>query len=177
MSTKHTSMDIYATPGTKVVYKGTCDMQISYVGAVDPRPFLVEGQEYTIKSTQVHSDSTYVYIEEMEGRLNSCMFRDVDKILTIQDHIKGLVNFLYYSKGELWYETGTGFEFPVPIDDTGDGIFLARDRAMLFMRYIRKHLANIEAGKKECKEMSDESKEYWEVRNNQGYQEAHDLFM
>lgn len=60
------------------------------------------------------------------------------------------VNFVRYRQKELWYVTETGFEFPVPIDDTGDGIFLAQDKAMLFMRYIRKHIANIEAGKSEC---------------------------
>jgi len=35
--------------------------------------------------------------------------------------------------------------FPVPIDDTGDGTFLNEDKAMLFMRYIRKQLSAIEA--------------------------------
>jgi len=53
------------------------------------------------------------------------------------------VKFSCYKQGELWYVTETGFEFPVPIADTGDGIFLAEDKAMLFMRYIRKHLATI----------------------------------
>lgn len=57
------------------------------------------------------------------------------------------VHFIAYRQKELWYSTDCGFEFPVPIDDTGDGIFLAEDRAMLFMRYIRKHLANIELGR------------------------------
>lgn len=68
----------------------------------------------------------------------------------IKDHIGGFVHFVCYGKGELWYRTDSGLEFPVPIDDTGDGIFLAKDKAMLFMRYIRKHLANIEIGKQEC---------------------------
>ncbi len=48
------------------------------------------------------------------------------------------VQFMHYRKGELWYKTDCGFEFPVPIEDTGDGTFLSTDRAMLFMRYIRK---------------------------------------
>lgn len=51
------------------------------------------------------------------------------------------VKFLYYRKGELWYEVvGKNFVFPVPIDDTGDGTFNAEDKGMLFMRYIRKQL-------------------------------------
>lgn len=58
------------------------------------------------------------------------------------------VNFSYYRKGELWYVTSSGFEFPVPIGDTGDGTFNATDKAMLFMRYIRKHLESIEQGQK-----------------------------
>ena len=48
------------------------------------------------------------------------------------------VRFLRYSKGELWYSTEDGFEFPVPVSDTGDGSFMAEDKAMLFMRWIRK---------------------------------------
>jgi hypothetical protein len=54
-----------------------------------------------------------------------------------------LVNFVKYRKGELIYITDCGFEFPVPIEDAGDGIFLAQDRAMFFMRYIRQHVASI----------------------------------
>ena len=50
------------------------------------------------------------------------------------------VKFMFYRKGELWYTTDCGFEFPVPIEDYGDGVFLSDDRAMIFMRYIRKHL-------------------------------------
>lgn len=57
------------------------------------------------------------------------------------------VHFEFFRKGELWYKTDCGFEFPVPAEDTGDGTFLASDRAMLFMRYIRKQLENIEKGK------------------------------
>ena len=49
------------------------------------------------------------------------------------------VHFLYYKQKELWYKTDCGFEFPVPIEDAGDGTFLNEDKAILFMRYIRKH--------------------------------------
>ena len=59
------------------------------------------------------------------------------------------VKFLYYKQKELWYETEDGFKFPVPIEDTGEASFLAEDKAMLFMRYIRKHLKSIEDGKTE----------------------------
>lgn len=60
-----------------------------------------------------------------------------------------LVHFQFYRKGELWYKTDDGFQFVVPVSDTGDGVFLASDRAMLFMRYIRKQLEANEAGRKE----------------------------
>jgi hypothetical protein len=59
------------------------------------------------------------------------------------------VRFQFYQKGELWYMTECGFSFPVPIEDTGDGIFANEDKAMLFMRYIRKHLEAINKAKAE----------------------------
>ena len=59
------------------------------------------------------------------------------------------VTFKHYKLGELWYVTEDGFEFPVPIDDAGDGTFLAEDKALLFMRYIRKHMEMIAAAKQE----------------------------
>lgn len=57
--------------------------------------------------------------------------------------------FTHYKQGEMWYVTEDGFEFPVPINDTGDGVFHRQEKAMLLMRYIRKHLENIEKGKQE----------------------------
>lgn len=63
------------------------------------------------------------------------------------------VRFVRYknrdNEGELWYVTECGFEFPVPISDIGDATFLAEDKAMLFMRYIRKHLAMLEQARTE----------------------------
>lgn len=49
--------------------------------------------------------------------------------------------FKFYRDRELWYETDDGFEFPVPIADTGTGIFKAEDGAIQYMRWIRKQLA------------------------------------
>ena len=57
------------------------------------------------------------------------------------------VRFKFYRDGQLWYATECGFEFPVPINDIGNATFLCEDRAMLFMRYIRKHLALIDEAK------------------------------
>lgn len=53
------------------------------------------------------------------------------------------VQFQFFKDGNLWYETETGFSFPVPIDDVGNATFLNKDKAMLFMRYIRKHIKTI----------------------------------
>jgi hypothetical protein len=52
-----------------------------------------------------------------------------------------LVHFTKYRQGNLYYRTESGFEFPVPLEDIGDATFLAEDKAILFMRYIRKALA------------------------------------
>jgi hypothetical protein len=64
--------------------------------------------------------------------------------MDIKDCIRGSVEFLYYRKGELYYRCENGFVFTVPVDDTGDASFNATDRAMLFMRWIRKELAKAE---------------------------------
>lgn len=53
------------------------------------------------------------------------------------------VVFRFYRDGRLWYSTECGFEFPVPIAEAGTATFLARDRAILFMRYIRKHMEHL----------------------------------
>jgi hypothetical protein len=50
-----------------------------------------------------------------------------------------LVNFVHFREGELWYRTACGFDFPVPVSDVGSATMLASDKALLFMRYIRKH--------------------------------------
>ena len=60
--------------------------------------------------------------------------------------------FLYYKLSELWYETETGFKFPVPVHDpgeVGDATFHAEEKALLLMRYIRKHLKMLEDAVKE----------------------------
>ena len=62
------------------------------------------------------------------------------------------VKFSFYRDKELWYVTENGFEFPVPIDEVGNATFLAEDRAILFMRYIRLHLEMIAKAKKDQEE-------------------------
>lgn len=53
------------------------------------------------------------------------------------------VFFKRYQKNQLWYVTECGFEFPIDITDTGDGAFVSEDKAMLFMRWIKKAIDNI----------------------------------
>ena len=77
--------------------------------------------------------------------------------MNINERLKELINynpvFLYYRQGEMWYkieeEGEILFEFPIPISDTGTGVFHHTMRGPELMRWIRKHLEAIEAGKKE----------------------------
>lgn len=57
------------------------------------------------------------------------------------------VYFTKYQKGELWYKTECGFEFPVSISDTGDGAFQSEDKASFFIRWIRKQIQLVETEK------------------------------
>tara|TARA_B100000745_G_C20139839_1_gene390771 strand:- start:951 stop:1199 length:249 start_codon:yes stop_codon:yes gene_type:complete len=67
--------------------------------------------------------------------------KDEMMLIDIKRAIKsnGTVKFSFYRSGELWYETEFGEIFPVPIEDTGEAMFLATDKAILFMRYMRKY--------------------------------------
>lgn len=63
--------------------------------------------------------------------------------------------FVCYRDGDLWYRiSAVGenanetkvFEFPIPIADTGTGIFPAQVKAITLMRWIRKHLEKMQKG-------------------------------
>ena len=71
--------------------------------------------------------------------------------MSIKDMVKPgrMVHFNYYKNGELWYITDCGFDFSVPISDTGEAEFCSSDKAMLFMRWIRKHMQAIQSAKVE----------------------------
>lgn len=62
--------------------------------------------------------------------------------MNIKDMVKDnkQVTFTHYFDGDLWYKTECGFAFPVPVADTGSATFKSTDKAMLFMRYIRKQI-------------------------------------
>ena len=59
------------------------------------------------------------------------------------------VRFVFFRDGALHYETDDGFVFPVPVEDAGSATFHRSERAMMLMRYIRKHLATIEAARQD----------------------------
>jgi hypothetical protein len=63
-------------------------------------------------------------------------------MLPLKDMVKDnkQVTFLHFKEGELWYRTEDGFDFPVPVADVGNATMLARDKALLFMRYIRRQM-------------------------------------
>jgi len=93
-------------------------------------------------------------------RKKTIAFFTMDIKMLIKDN---RVRFLYYRKGELWYEVITWddnpedhydsdgwkpiFTFPVPIADCGDGTFKSEDKAIFLLRYIRLHLAAVEKQK------------------------------
>ena len=49
-----------------------------------------------------------------------------------------VVTFSHYFDGQLWYKTEDGDVFPVPILDLGNATVAQSEKAMLFMRYMRK---------------------------------------
>lgn len=56
--------------------------------------------------------------------------------------------FVHYRDSHFIYETEDGFQFPVPLDDIGTATLAAEDKALFFMRWIRRHLEVIESAKK-----------------------------
>jgi hypothetical protein len=68
-------MDIYARPGSKVIFtgKGGYPAQNSHANSV-----LEIGREYEVKHVSVGSWSSNVYLEGVEGSWNTTMFRDSD---------------------------------------------------------------------------------------------------
>jgi hypothetical protein len=78
---------------------------------------------------------------------------------TFKDLVKDTIaEFICYRDGDLWYRisgqrSSPGgsdeeftFEFPVPIADTGTGVFPAHVKAITLMRWVRKHVEKIEKG-------------------------------
>lgn len=67
-------------------------------------------------------------------------------MMNLKEQVQGKVTFQFYKQGNLYYKTEKGLVFPVPIEDVGEATFLNEDKALLFMRYIRKHIESIQSG-------------------------------
>jgi len=69
-------------------------------------------------------------------------------VKSIKEIVKGKnARFVFFRDKSLFYETDDGFQFPVPVEDAGSATFNAEEKAILLMRYIRKHLARTEAAR------------------------------
>jgi len=69
--------------------------------------------------------------------------------MNIKDIVKNQnAHFVFYRDKALFYETDNGFQFPVPLSDAGSATLNKKEKAILLMRYIRKHLENTEKAKK-----------------------------
>lgn len=61
--------------------------------------------------------------------------------MTIKDIVKDKqAHFLSFREGNFLYETDDGFKFLVPLEDVQGVTLLAEDKAIYFMRWIRKCL-------------------------------------
>lgn len=75
----------------------------------------------------------------------------IDKIkqnkITVGDLVKNkYASFSYYRSGNLIYTTSDGFEFPIPISDTGEASFNGTHKALELMRWIRKQFDEVKNG-------------------------------
>lgn len=66
--------------------------------------------------------------------------------MSITDHVKGRARFVHARAGHLYYRTDSGLEFPIPFTEMDDATFLSEDKAIFFMKWIRKFLKTVEAG-------------------------------
>ena len=76
------------------------------------------------------------------------MFKD-SKMETIKEMVMNekKANFVRYNDGNLIYETESGFEFPISVEEAKGGTFNAQHKAVTLMRWIRKQIEVIEEEK------------------------------
>ena len=91
-------------------------------------------------------------------------------MLSVKDMVKNnqQVEFIKFDNENLWYKAENGFMFPVPIADTGSAIFNPKDKALLFMRWIKKHLDNVGGTIANINDDSVDNKDFNFVRYQQG---------
>ncbi len=68
--------------------------------------------------------------------------------MKLADLVKGTVKLVRVESYNLWYRHAEhDFEFPVPVSETNGACFLAEEKGLLFMRWIRPHLKMLEEAK------------------------------
>lgn len=72
--------------------------------------------------------------------------------MSVKEHVTDnqKVTFEFYRDGILYYKTEKGLLFEVPASDCGTASMNREDKALLYMRWIRKQLEANETGMKEC---------------------------
>ena len=75
------------------------------------------------------------------------------KTAVLKEHVNRgqKVNFQYFRDDEFWYKTDKGLLFPIALKEVqaGKATFLNEDKALYFMRWIRKYITK-------CKEENTE---------------------
>jgi hypothetical protein len=61
----------------------------------------------------------------------------------LKSRVKGTVNFSFFRAGQLWYVCEDGWEFPIPVEDTGNAqgsspTFSAQMKGIYMMRWVKK---------------------------------------
>lgn len=110
------------------------------------------------EQVQYSRDNYGIEIADCYGEhAKSLKKRKKSKDMGVKEHVinNQKVFFDFYRNGILYYKTEKGLLFEVPISEAGDAVFLKEDKAILFMRYIRKQIEANEAGKAECEEMAE----------------------
>lgn len=65
---------------------------------------------------------------------------------SLTELVKEGATFQFYRDGNLFYKTTSGFMFSIPVEDAGTGTFRAsEEKAIIFMRWIRKAHADVVA--------------------------------
>ena len=74
----------------------------------------------------------------------------------VKDHVVDgqKVNFEFYRDGILYYKTEKGLMFEVPCSECGTATMNKEDKAILFMRWIRKQIEANTQGAAECQSKS-----------------------
>lgn len=67
----YSGVDIYSTPGTKIVYTGVGGYDFDREEA---NKVLTIGHTYTLKGSSVGNWSSFFFLDEVEGGFNSVMF-------------------------------------------------------------------------------------------------------